>query len=435
MELGPGDRVLVLGRPSLRTAVITVGVLRAGLVLVPVNPDLTSRELAHVIHETTPAACASDSREDTRSILEINPHILSLESTEGAAVRPSFHGLDEADPADPALILFTSGTTGSPKGAVHSHASLLANTDALAEAWHWTPYDRLVHALPMFHAHGLCVGLLASLGIGASAVLLPRFRPDEVVEAAETYSASMFFGVPTMYHRLVGAGLAGRLSLLRLAVSGSAPLPASLHTAVREAGGARILERYGTTETLMNLSNPYRGERRPGTVGLPLPRSQVRLSDPGYEPGLGSELLVRGPSVFSGYWGRPEATSQVLRDGWYSTGDIASIDADGYFRILGRTSDLVISGGFNVYPAEVEAVLASHPGVADVAVTGTPSDEWGEVVTAFVVPSGDDTGLRDSLAALATAQLVPYKRPLIVHFIESLPRNAMGKVLRRELRA
>jgi acyl-CoA synthetase (AMP-forming)/AMP-acid ligase II len=430
MELRPGDRVLLWGAPSLRTAVISVGVLRAGLVLVPVNPALTEGELTHVINETSPAACASDTREAMRLMLELSPSMLSLETTEGVK-RPGFHGLDAAKATDPALILFTSGTTGAPKGAVHSHSSLLANTDALATAWQWTPSDRLVHALPMFHAHGLCVGLLACLGVGASVVILPRFGPAEVFEAAERYNASMFFGVPTMYHRILGQHMADRLGPLRLAVSGSAPLAAALHQAIEAAGGGRVLERYGTTESLMNLSNPYAGERRPGSVGLPLPGVEVRLA--GDAQADEGELLVRGPSIFSSYWGRPKARAAVVKDGWYHTGDIASMDADGYVRVLGRTTELVISGGFNVYPAEVETVLAELGGVAEVAVAGTPSDEWGEVVTAYVVPSGDTAGLVDSINQLAAERLAPYKRPRIVHLVESLPRNAMGKVVRREL--
>jgi acyl-CoA synthetase (AMP-forming)/AMP-acid ligase II len=443
MELGRGDRVLLWGAPSLRTAVISVGVLRAGLVLVPVNPALTERELSHVITETTPAACASDTREAMRLMLDLSPNMLSLETTESGK-RPSFQGLDLAEPSDPALILFTSGTTGAPKGAVHTHSSLLANVDALAAAWEWSPDDRLVHCLPMFHAHGLCVGLLASLGVGASVVVLPRFGPAEVFEAVERHAATMFFGVPTMYHRILDQHMADRLAPLRLAVSGSAPLAGALHTAIQAGGGGRILERYGTTESLMNLSNPYRGERRAGTVGLPLPGIEVRLgaADAGQEAvddagdslsGPEGELLVRGPTLFAGYWGQPKARAEVVKHGWYSTGDIASIDPDGYVRILGRTTELVISGGFNVYPAEVEAVLAEHPGVAEVAVTGTPSAEWGEVVTAFVVPITDEAGLVEALNALAVERLAPYKRPRIVHVVDSLPRNAMGKIVRRQL--
>jgi acyl-CoA synthetase (AMP-forming)/AMP-acid ligase II len=450
MEVGSGDRVLLRATPSLRTAIIALGVLRAGLVLVPVSPELSDRELAHVISEVRPVACAADSRDAMRSMLEISPSLLSLETTESTQ-HPGWWGLDIAQPADPALILFTSGTTGAPKGAVHSHASLLANADALAQAWQWGTDDRLVHALPLFHAHGLCVGLLASLTIGASVVLLPRFGPAEVIEAARRHRGSMFFGVPTMYHRFVTAGMADRLGALRLCVCGSAPLAVRLSDAVAAAGGGRILERYGTTETLMNLSNPYEGERRAGTVGLPLPRVEVRIgaavSTPAAVAGAAigyaersaegeGELFVRGPTAFSGYWGRPEETEQAFVDGWYATGDIASADSDGYTRILGRSKELIISGGFNVYPAEVESVLADHPFVAEVAVAGTPSDEWGEVVTAYVVPAPGAPGdpeLSRTLQDHAAERLAPYKRPRLLRTVKELPRNSMGKVVRRLL--
>jgi acyl-CoA synthetase (AMP-forming)/AMP-acid ligase II len=432
---------LLSATQSLETAIAAAGILRAGLVLVPVNPLLTGRELRHVIAETAPKACVAGSDQALRSMLDIDPAMLPLQSTPlQTTERPQvggFHGLDQAEPSDPAVILFTSGTTGVPKGAAHSHASLLANTDALASAWRWTPDDRLLHALPLFHAHGLCVGLLATLGIGASAVLLPRFDAESVAETIEAHGATMFFGVPTMYHRLAESGVASALSRLRLAVSGSAPLPAALHNAIAEAGGGSVLERYGTTETLMNLSNPYEGERRPGSVGLPLPGVSVRLAPRVVGDGTTGEgdreLLVSGPTLFTGYWGRPEATAEAVVDGWYATGDIASMDCDGYVRILGRTKELVISGGYNVYPAEVEAVLAGHPGVAEVAVAGTPSAEWGEVVTAYVVPAGATGELEVALRTYASERLAPYKCPRIIHFIDSIPKNAMGKVVRSQL--
>ncbi len=234
-----------------------------------------------------------------------------------------------------------------------------------------------------------------------------------------------------MYHRLLASGRAGELARLRLVVSGSAPLQAELHRELRHAGGVDVLERYGMTETLMTLSNPYEGERRPGTVGFPFPGVEARVPA-GTEPEAG-EIMVKGPAVFSGYWERPAATADAFTDGWFRTADVAEVD-DGYVRILGRSSELVISGGYNVYPAEVEDVLLGHPSVLEVAVTGTPSDEWGEVVTAWVVPDGIaplDTG---ALLAYAGERLAAYKRPRIVHVVDTLPRNAMGKVLRSALR-
>jgi malonyl-CoA/methylmalonyl-CoA synthetase len=269
--------------------------------------------------------------------------------------------------------------------------------------------------------------LHGTLLAGASAVLLPRFDVDGVLDAAGAHDASLFFGVPTMYHRLAQSPRVGELGRLRLCVSGSAPLPAELHRTLAERGSQQVLERYGMTETLMNVSNPYEGERRAGSVGFPLPGVELRLSN-----GRDGEILLRGPNVFAGYWQRQQATAESFTDGWFRTGDLGRLDPDGYLRILGRSKELIISGGFNVYPREVEDVLLTHPAVAEVAVVGTPSDEWGEVVTAFVVATGDQPKA-DALLAFAAEQLAPFKRPRLVHFVDSLPRNALGKVVKREL--
>jgi acyl-CoA synthetase (AMP-forming)/AMP-acid ligase II len=449
--LASGERVLWSPDEPVGAAIAAVAVLRAGLVLVPVNPGLTAPELRHVISEAQPAASLIDDAALAHSVAEIDPKLVAVAAGAAGArgsSRPEAGGLDAARPSDPALILFTSGTTGKPKGAAHTHASLLANAESLRQAWRWEPDDRLVHALPLFHAHGLCVGLFGTLHVGGSAVLLPRFGVEDVLGAPERFGASMFFGVPTMYHRLAESGRAAELGALRLAVSGSAALPAALHRAIAAASGAAILERYGTTETLMSLSNPWKGERRAGTVGLPLPGVEIRLAAPeltdgadaGSQTGTGAssagagELLVRSPSVFSGYFGRPEATAEAFADGWYRTGDVAAVAPDGYVSILGRTKELVISGGFNVYPAEVEGVIAEHAGVAEVAVTGTPSDEWGEVVTAWIVPAaGAGEALVEAVSEFAAQRLAPYKRPRIIRIVETLPRNALGKVVKHRL--
>jgi len=281
-----------------------------------------------------------------------------------------------------------------------------------------------VHALPAFHGHGLCVGLYASFAAGASVVLLPGFDVTAVLDAAAAHHATLFFGVPTMYHRLAASVRVDELRRLRLVVSGSAPLPAGLHDTVAARAGTRILERYGMTETLMTVSNPYDGDRRPGTVGFPLPGVDVRLDD-------GGQITLRGPTVFRGYWERPGATADAFDAGWFRTGDLAEID-DGYLRILGRAGDLIISGGFNVYPAEVEDALAGHHAVAEVAVTGTPSDEWGETVTAWVVADGSVPTLEE-LQAFVADRLVAYKRPRRLRIVDALPRNALGKVRRGDL--
>lgn len=270
------------------------------------------------------------------------------------------------------------------------------------------------------------MGLHGTLLAGASAVLLPRFEVDAVLDGVSEQRASMFFGVPTMYHRLGQSSRVAELAQLRLCVSGSAPLPAELHRALAERSGQQVLERYGMTETLMLASNPYDGARRPGSVGFPLPGVKLRLSD-GED-----EIQVRGPNVFDGYWERPKVTRESFVDGWFRTGDLGRIEPDGYIRILGRSKELIISGGLNVYPREVEEVLLAHPDVAEVAVVGTPSEEWGEMVTAFVVPAAEGTRT-ESLLAFAADQLAAFKRPRLVHFVDSLPRNALGKVLKHQL--
>lgn len=418
--------MLFSAESSLELVIAHVAALRSGIVVVPANTAYREREIAHIVSDARPRAALVDRDDRARWVRAAGSETLVLGPEVDLPDRPP-QALDVAAPEDPALIGYTSGTTGSPKGAVLSHANLLAGSESVGLAWRWAPADRLVLALPLFHAHGLCVGLHGTLLAGASAVLLPRFEADAVLDAARERGASMFFGVPTMYHRLAQSPRVGELARLRLCVSGSAPLPAELHRSLAERGGQQVLERYGMTETLMLVSNPYDGERRPGSVGFPLPGVELRLSDDGE-----GEIQVRGANVFAGYWDRPQATAESLVDGWFRTGDLASIDADGYVTILGRSKELIISGGLNVYPREVEEVLLSHPDVAEAAVVGTPSDEWGEVVTAFVVPASE-RGTEQSLLAFAAEQLAPFKRPRRLHFVDSLPRNALGKVVKHEL--
>jgi malonyl-CoA/methylmalonyl-CoA synthetase len=437
--LVPGDRLLWCTGSSLPAVVANIAALRAGLVVVPTNVAYTARELAHIVGDVRPAAAVVDDPHRARWVVEAATTAVRVMSTDlrlvtdhpGPDGAPHFSAvpgsgqLDASGPGDPALIGYTSGTTGAPKGAVLSHGNILANSESVALTWRWQPDDRLVHALPIFHGHGLCVALYTSLLRGSSVVLLPRFDADTVLEACAAHRATMFFGVPTMYHRLAASAGVGQMAHLRLAVSGSAPLSAELHGRILEVGGTDVLERYGMTETLMTISNPYDGERRPGTIGFPFPGVDVAFE--------GEEILVRGPTVFGGYWERPAATADRLVDGWFRTEDLAVVD-DGYVSIKGRASDLIVSGGYNVYPVEVEDVLLLHPAVAEAAVTGTASDEWGEAVTAWVVADGPAPSAEE-LLTFAAGLLAPYKRPRRVHFVEALPRNAMGKVRRVDLRA
>jgi malonyl-CoA/methylmalonyl-CoA synthetase len=429
--VGPGDRVLWSCSPALDSIVGLVGALRLGAVVVPVNPSTTSSELRYVLRDMAPSASVVDRSELKEGIAAADPGAVVVSPDEllrREGPRPDVV-LDAASPDDDALIVYTSGTTGEPKGAVHTHRSLLAGTLALQRAWGWQADDRLVLALPLFHVHGLCAGLFGTLAAGSSAAVFPRFSPGDVLDAVG--ESTMFFGVPTMYHRLAESGRAGELSSLRLCVSGSAPLPAEVWQRFSNEFGVSVLERYGMSETLLTLSNPLVGERRAGSVGFPLPGVEAMIADADGD-GIG-ELMVRGPSLCRGYWNRAEATEAMARDGWFATGDLASVADDGYFSIRGRRTELIITGGHNVYPAEVEAVLARHPSVREIAVIGLPSAEWGESVTAFVVGHERDPDI-DALALLAAQELTSYKRPRVFRVVDALPRNAMGKVLRRELR-
>ena len=402
--VAPGDRVLLSCAPSAATVVAYVAILRAGATVVPANPDYTRAELDHIEQLAAPVLRIDDSSVD---LAGLPPAQTSAE-------------IDRAGGDDVAMLAFTSGTTGRPKAAMLQHRHLLAGARAVVEAWEWSAQDVLLHALPMFHMHGLGVGVHGALCAGAGLHVLPRFDPASVAEHA--VGTTMFFGVPTMYSRLADAAALPALSGQRLLVSGSAPLPADLFHVIAAQSGQPPLERYGMTETVMLAGNPLHGERRAGTVGVPMPRVELRLDGDGV-------IEARGPSVFAGYLG-VDPIETFTADGWFATGDIGSIDEDGYLSLVGRASELIISGGYNVYPREVEDVLRAHPGVRDVAVVGRPSREWGEEVTAVIVGDVDAERLRE----LAAASLAPYKRPKAYEFTDVLPRNAMGKVDRARLR-
>jgi malonyl-CoA/methylmalonyl-CoA synthetase len=429
-----GDRILLSGPATHDFVVAHVAAMRSGLVGIPVNSASTDRELEALIDAAAPKAAVLGSGALRDAAFAADPSLLvvgiDVDLPEGPA-----RELDAVTASDPALLPYTSGTTGKPKGVVLSHGNLLASAEAIRLAWRWTEADCLILCLPLFHIHGLGVGLHGTLLAGGSALLHDRFDPERVLAAAA--DATMFFGVPTMYARLVEADRAERLGTLRLCVAGSAPLSSDLHDQIRERCGQVVLERYGMTETIMLVSNPYDGERRPGSVGIPFPGVEVRLDTTG-------EILVKGPNVFSGYvtddasTADPDITDPNIAafdaDGWFRTGDIGQFDDDGYLRIVGRSKDLIITGGYNVYPREIEDVLREHPSVRDVAVVGTPSTEWGEVVTAFV--ETDDAVLDvEALAAWAATRLVGYKQPRLFHRIDELPRNKLGKVIRGDLAA
>jgi malonyl-CoA/methylmalonyl-CoA synthetase len=342
-------------------------------------------------------------------------------------------------PDDLVVILYTSGTTGRSKGAMLTHNNLLSNADSLAEAWQFTSDDTLLHALPIFHAHGLFVAVNVLLRVGGRMIFLPKFDADTVI--AKLPDATTMMGVPTFYTRLLADPRFDKdlAQHIRLFVSGSAPLLAETHQAFEARTGHRILERYGMTETSMNTSNPYDGERRAGTVGFPLPQVEARVVNaetgdtlPQGETGI---LEVRGPNVFKGYWRMPEKTAEEFRDdGFFITGDIARIDEDGYITIVGREKDLVISGGYNVYPKEVETEIDVMDGVLESAVIGAPHPDFGEAVVAVIVPKAGANLVAEDIQSNLQNRLAKFKCPKKVFFVDQLPRNTMGKVQKNELR-
>lgn len=427
--LRAGQRVLCSSESSLEGILAHAACLRLGAVALPTNTAYREAELAHVIGDARPSAAIVDQTQRADWIKKSDPgiKIFSPDMQTLQEIDSSVE-LDKVGPLDPALIGYTSGTTGRPKGAVLSHANLLASVEALRLAWRWSAQDRLVLCLPLFHMHGLGVGLHGTLHAGGSAVVLAGFDPDVVFDSIEAHDATLFFGVPTLYHRLVDHPRVNELSRLRLCVSGSAPLPAELHGQFEKATGQRIVERYGMTETAMLVSNPTDGERRPGTVGLPLPGVEVRLRG---EP---AEIEVKGPNVFSGYWERPDATAEAFtEDDFFRTGDLGEYDDEGYLRISGRAKELIISGGYNVYPREVEEAIRLHPDVEEAAVVGTASPEWGESVTAYLVVRKDVP--LDDLRSFLAKELAPYKHPRILYVVDRLPRNALGKIQKHRLAA
>jgi malonyl-CoA/methylmalonyl-CoA synthetase len=425
--LEPGERLVLSGAASASLVIALLGALRAGAVVVPLNPAYTAPEVGRIVGDAEPSLALVDDSERGAAIAAAAAGPVALHGLDGPlGVAPVDELIDSAGPRDPALLIYTSGTTGRPKGVPLSHANLLSSATAVQLAWRWTPEDRLLLTLPLFHVHGLGVGLIGTLCAGASAELRRRFAVEDVLERAGSGEISLLFGVPTIYQRLAACGRAAELSPLRLLVSGSAPLPAALARELGRATGRLPLERYGMTETVMLTSNPYEGERRPGTVGFPLPGVELRLA-----AGSG-EIEVRGPGVIGGYWRAPEADADAFTaDGFFRTGDLGELDEAGYLRIAGRVKELIISGGFNVYPREVEERLLEHPAVREAAVIGRPSQEWGEEVVAVVVLERSVSA--SELRAHAAAALTAYKVPKRFEFADGLPRNALGKIVRGEL--
>lgn len=426
-RVGGAGRVAVLATPTAPTVLAITGCLIAGVPVVPVPADVGQAERRHILTDSGAQAWLGPVPDEPEGL----PHIpVRLHAR-------SWHRYPEPAPEATALIIYTSGTTGPPKGVPLRRDVIAADLDALAAAWQWTPDDTLVHGLPLFHAHGLVLGLLGSLRVGNRFVHTGKPTPTGYAEACSDAGGTLYFGVPTVWSRVVAdAAAAEALRPARLLVSGSAALPLPVFGQLVRLTGQAPVERYGSTESLITLSTRADGERRPGWVGLPLSGVETRLLDDagGLVPPDGEtigRLEVRGPTVFDGYLNRPDATAEAFdTDGWYRTGDVAVVDSAGMHRIVGRESvDLIKSGGYRVGAGEIETALLGHPGVREAAVVGVPDEDLGQRVVAFVVGDADPGELIDHVAQ----QLSVHKRPREVRVVEGLPRNAMGKVLKKEL--
>ena len=439
-RIGGADRVAVWATPAMETGVAVVAALLAGVAAVPLNPKSGDKELAHILSDSAPSLVLAPPD------AELPPALGALERVDVDVRARGAVPEDGADDGDPALVVYTSGTTGPPKGAVIPRRALATTLDALADAWQWTGEDVLVQGLPLFHVHGLVLGILGPLRRGGSVRHLGRFSTEGAARELND-GATMLFGVPTMYHRIAETlpadpELAKALAGARLLVSGSAALPVHDHERIAAATGRRVIERYGMTETLMNTSVRADGEPRAGTVGVPLPGVELRLVEEDGTPIAAldgesvGEIQVRGPNLFTEYLNRPDATAAAFtEDGFFRTGDMAVRDPDGYVRIVGRkATDLIKSGGYKIGAGEIENALLEHPEVREAAVTGEPDPDLGERIVAWIVPA--DPAAPPALGTLAdhvAARLAPHKRPRVVRYLDAVPRNDMGKIMKRAL--
>ena len=435
----PGDRAVVQTAKTPEAVALYLGCLKVGAVYVPLNTAYTPREVEYFLWDAEPAlfVCGGDAP------LASGVPVATLDAAGGGsftdAVRaaPAVTEVADRRPDDLAAIVYTSGTTGRSKGAMISHGNLVSNAQTLCDAWGWRDDDVLLHALPIFHVHGLFVAMHCVFLTGTSMVFLPGFDADIFVEHLAHSTVAM--GVPTFYTRLLARGDFGRETCanMRLFISGSAPLTEQTFRAFEARTGHRILERYGMSETLMNTSNPLDGERVAGTVGFALPGLEVRIAPEGGDaqgPNAVGEIELRGPNVFSGYWRMPEKTAEEFRpDGFFRTGDMGLMDTEGRVSIVGRAKDLVISGGYNVYPKEVEALIDEMPEVVESAVIGVPHPDFGEGVVAVLVPAAEDVTLA-AVEDVLRGRLARFKQPKHVANLDVLPRNAMGKVQKNALR-
>ncbi|MGP0093189.1 MAG: AMP-binding protein [Xanthobacteraceae bacterium] len=443
-----GGRVAAKVAKSPEQILLYLACLRAGLVYVPINPDFKTAETAHILHDAEPEVVIGTPGEED-ALRALAPaartlRILSLDASGAGSLMAAAAAecAEFEEPAvrgdDLAVILYTSGTTGRPKGAMLSHGNIAANGLSLSAFWRFTSADVLLHALPAFHSHGLFVSLSCTLLSTSSVILCDRFNLDQTISLMPR--VTVFMGVPTMYTRLVTSPRLDRAQCrsVRLFACGSAPLSAGVFNEFEARTGHRIVERYGMSETAINASNPIDGERKQGTVGPPLPGIEIRIAGPEGAPlpvGTVGAVHVRGAHVFRGYWRQPAQTAKVLQaDGWFDTGDLGRIDAEGCLTLVGRSSDMIISGGYNVYPLEVESVIDEIPGVGETSIVGLPHGDYGEAVTAVVVRANGQAPDEAEIIRHVKENLAGYKAPKRVLFVESLPRNDVGKVQKTVLR-
>ena len=456
MGIVKGDRVAQFMSNSLELVYSLVGNFKNGSIVVPMNISFKEQEIQHILSDSGAKAIITDMerlpivRNAIQNLPELKQIIIADGALDGNGQETcSFSDLMKNAPdkepsaiikdEDYSIIFYTSGTTGKPKGAALSQTNVTSNLKALEQAWKWSKDDVFLLALPLYHIHGIGVALCGSLYVGNFTILKKKFTAEDIIESIQKRKATLFMGVPTMYFKLLEVeGLEKYdLSSMRLYVSGSAPLSRELFYRLKKTFGHEILERAGMSESMMNFSNPYSGERIPGSVGPCLPGVKARITDKNYNElpiGTEGEILIKGPNVFGGYWNKKNYNRQIFRDGWFVTGDVGKIDEKGYVYLIGRSKDVIISGGINIYPREIEDVIESMPDVLECAVVGVPDKEFGESVKAYVILNHGARLKEDDVIAYCKEKLASFKKPKFVEFLDALPKNTMGKIIKEQLR-
>lgn len=438
-----GDRIVIALPKSKEMILAHIAVMALGAIVVPLNKSLTINEIELLINDAQPKLflCDDESHDKLTSIDKIGSNCYLITDEQFSDKRDDQLTITEVDDQDYALLLYTSGTTGKPKGVPLSHGNISANLQALnVDTWQISSSDRLIHMLPHHHIHGLGLGIYGAMYVGNETLILPKFDGELLLKLIAEKSATLFMGVPTMYHRLLQLNCDFDLSSMRLFISGSAPLSIETFQGFKEKYGYTIVERYGLTETMINSSNPIDGERKQGSVGRPLNGIEIGIFNTENNERLfndeAGEIRIKGANVFAGYWQADEINAQVFCDGWFCTGDLGRYDQDGYLYIIGRIKELIIVGGTNVTPGEVEAALSGIEGINEFAIAGVPDKDMGERVAAFIVlqTNSDKQTLEALLRERANRLLAAYKRPSSYYFIDAIPRNAMGKVERGKLK-